>query len=351
MRREKRRGLVFSDSLKMQRNDDSGDDPADENYVPTIFSYKEKPVNAERENRAARRNIQKDFKDAECKQKEQEKRQLSFSTFIHSSYTKSRDEEPSSDTEGLVIEPDDVDIGVRHTRDAGVQCDPDPLLLENLALKSEIRRLQGLQWSVDKIKDDDTKTKFYTGLPSFAVFLWLFNYLVPKCEKMVYWRGTSMTPTERARPRRLMSLEPIDQFLATLMRLKVGLFVEDIAERFGVSVGTYSQYFTTWVCLLYQELRPLNPFPSRDIIQRNMPSCFHSFPNLRVILDCTEIFVQKSSSLVNQNLSFSHYKHHTTIKFLIGITPSGVISLISEGFGGRVSDRQMIEKSLLLDML
>lgn len=57
----------------------------------------------------------------------------------------------------------------------GVQCDPDPLLLENMALKSEIRRLQGLQWSVDKIKDDDTKTKFYTGLPSFAVFMWLFK--------------------------------------------------------------------------------------------------------------------------------------------------------------------------------
>lgn len=57
----------------------------------------------------------------------------------------------------------------------GVQCDPDPLLLENLALKSETRRLQGLQWSVDKIKDDDTKTKFYTGLPSFAVFMWLFK--------------------------------------------------------------------------------------------------------------------------------------------------------------------------------
>lgn len=57
----------------------------------------------------------------------------------------------------------------------GVQCDPDPLLLENLALKSKIRRLQGLQWSVDKIKDDDTKTKFYSGLPSFAVFMWLFK--------------------------------------------------------------------------------------------------------------------------------------------------------------------------------
>lgn len=31
------------------------------------------------------------------------------------------------------------------------------------------------QWGVEKIKDDDTATKFYTGLPCFAVFLWLFK--------------------------------------------------------------------------------------------------------------------------------------------------------------------------------
>lgn len=56
-----------------------------------------------------------------------------------------------------------------------VQCDPDPLLQENMALKAELRRLQGHKWSVQKIKDDDSKTKFYTGLPSFAVFMWLFK--------------------------------------------------------------------------------------------------------------------------------------------------------------------------------
>lgn len=82
-----------------------------------------------------------------------------------------------------------------------------------------------------------------------------------------------------------------------------------------------------------------------------MPSCFKYFPNLRVILDCTEIFIQRSSSLVNQNQSFSNYKHHTTLKFLVGITPSGVISFVSEGFGGRVSDRQMIERTCLLDLI
>lgn len=202
--------------------------------------------------------------------------------------------------------------------------------------------MQDNKWSVSEIKDDDAMTKFYTGLPSFAVFLWLFNYLAPKCEKIVYWRGSSSTPDERTRSRRCMALDPIDQFLATMMRLKVGLYVQDMAERFGVSVGAFSQYFTTWVCLLYKELKELNPFPSRDVIQRNMPSCFKSFPNLRVILDCTEIFIQRSSSLVNQNQSFSNYKHHTTLKFLVGITPSGVISFVSEGFGGRVSDRQIL---------
>lgn len=47
---------------------------------------------------------------------------------------------------------------------------------ENQRLKSEFKRLQDTKWSVAKIKDEDGMTKFYTGLPSFAVFFWLFKY-------------------------------------------------------------------------------------------------------------------------------------------------------------------------------
>ena len=49
--------------------------------------------------------------------------------------------------------------------------------------------------------------------------------------------------------------------------------------------------------------------------------------------------------------TFSHYKHAHTNKFLIGITPYGAISFISQGYGGRASDKVVTEASGFLDNL
>ena len=44
-----------------------------------------------------------------------------------------------------------------------------------------------------------------------------------------------------------------------------------------------------------------------------------------------------------------HYKHHNTVKFLIGITPQRAISFIPKGWGGRVSDQLITEKCGIFD--
>ncbi|XP_062594532.1 uncharacterized protein LOC134255941, partial [Saccostrea cucullata] len=71
------------------------------------------------------------------------------------------------------------DIDIKTFIDKGVQCNPDPLLEENLAMTKELEDLKRERdrhkWSAEKmIANDDGKTKYYTGLPFFAVFIWLF---------------------------------------------------------------------------------------------------------------------------------------------------------------------------------
>ena len=49
--------------------------------------------------------------------------------------------------------------------------------------------------------------------------------------------------------------------------------------------------------------------------------------------------------------TWSQYKHYNTIKYLISVTPQGVISFISNGWGGRTSDKYITENSGFLNHL
>ena len=104
-----------------------------------------------------------------------------------------------------------------------------------------------------------------------------------------------------------------DQIFLFLVRVKVGRFTVDLAVAFRVSASTVSRTVITWTNFLYFTLGRLPVWPTRAQIQRHMPTCFQeTYPNVRVILDCTEIFLETSSSLVLQSEVFSSYKSHTT---------------------------------------
>lgn len=127
------------------------------------------------------------------------------------------------------------------------------------------------------------------------------------------------------------------------------MFLQDLSDRFDVSLSTLSRVFNTWIPLLEKELENLNPFPTRDITAQTLPASFQNFHNIRCIIDCTELFIERASSLTTQSLTFSNYKHHTTVKFLVAIVPTGGICFVSHGWGGRVSDRCITEKCGFLD--
>ena len=70
-----------------------------------------------------------------------------------------------------------------------------------------------------------------------------------------------------------------------------------------------------------------------------------------MIIDCSEIFVETPSSLDVQAALWSDYKHHTTVKFLYGITPNGASSYISPCYGGRATDIHIVRDSGFLKTL
>jgi len=68
-------------------------------------------------------------------------------------------------------------------------------------------------------------------------------------------------------------------------------------------------------------------------------------------VDCTEIFVQKPSSLVANTQFFSSYKSHATFKGLLGIAPHGAVVFVSSLYSGSISDVELTKASGLLDLL
>ena len=82
-----------------------------------------------------------------------------------------------------------------------------------------------------------------------------------------------------------------------------------------------------------------------------MPSCFTvAFgKSITAIIDCFEIFTETPPDKLSQALLWSSYKHHDTAKLFVVITPQGSISYISEAWGGRTSDKYIVENSGFLD--
>ena len=105
-------------------------------------------------------------------------------------------------------------------------------------LKNENKILLEQQFSLDKIKDDDSAILFYTGFPSYQSLMSFYSFIEPKLSKMQYWKGQHLVRESQPyqddehhkKPGPSRKLTFLDEFLLVLMRLKAGLFVQDLAD-------------------------------------------------------------------------------------------------------------------------
>ena len=110
---------------------------------------------------------------------------------------------------------------------------------------------------------------------------------------MQYWKGEGIVKEsqfyQEDELKKVWSIQKsyLEEFLLVLMRLKAGLFVQDLANRLGISTSLVYRICITWINLLYFELKDMFPFPSQDLVRKHMPKEFAHYATTGIILDCT----------------------------------------------------------------
>jgi len=140
--------------------------------------------------------------------------------------------------------------------------------------------------------------------------------------------------------------------LIFLIKLKTNLTYCALASMFCLHRRTISRIFSETLEIMYFHARKLIFWYPKEVISARMPESFkNSFPNCRVIIDATEIKCKTPQTLQQQVQSYSTYKSSETVKFLVGVAPSGEFTFISKCFGGRATDTFITNKSGFLKLL
>ena len=199
---------------------------------------------------------------------------------------------------------------------------------------------------------------FFTGIQSYEMFTKLHEFVCPFVRRR--WRGTAVLSTRvkrlfKASPKKFgpqRKLSSKDEFLLVLMKLRLGLTNKDLASRFGISVSLVSNLFTSWITAMDKTIGKILVFwPSKEQILASKPQRYRHMPNLVSIIDCSEIFIERPKNMDIQFQTWSDYKHHNTVKYLVSVAPNSAITYISPLYCGRISDKALTIDCGFLDLL
>lgn len=174
----------------------------------------------------------------------------------------------------------------------------------------------------------DQNPMLYLGVPSNCLFV-----IDDICDKLALQSGHG-------------SLSKVDIIRLILMKVKLDDSFERLGHMFGISKSRASVIFSTYAPLVSSHLKQFVYWPTREFIRARVPLAFRKrYSDVESIIDAFEIQIEKPSNVMWQAQTWSNYKHCNTFKYLISITPDGLINFISREFGGRIADDDLTVSS------
>ena len=313
------------------------DDPTSPDYIPSLFAHVMSPVK-----RKVERQLSRYERTSVCKRRRlQAWREGEAAGSSHPPSDPSLiDFVPHSLPQPLPLQSDSshckqtaeqsviTDVTLEAMRRLESEC--INLREENQKLRLEIDSMK----TPDKFLDNPSKVRYFTGLPSITVLRAIFDFV-----------SVPISTSQSALP-------PFQQFLMVLMKLRLNVDNELLSSLFHVHASTVSRYFQKWISVMYQRLKPLVMWPDQEQLHKTMPMEFRrDFSRCIVIIDCFEVFMERPKGLKARAQTWSNYKHHNTVKFLIGISPQGSVTYVSKGWGGCVSDQYLTQNCGILEHL
>ena len=122
---------------------------------------------------------------------------------------------------------------------------------------------------------------------------------------------------------------------------------------FGISRQTANRYYNAWLEVMRELFSDaFGSWPYIGEFSATIPSKIKSlFPNITLIIDCTEFKIETPRNPDTARKCYSSYKHAYTIKILIGVETDGNVALLSHAFMGGISDIAIVKACGLLDRL
>jgi hypothetical protein len=144
-------------------------------------------------------------------------------------------------------------------------------------------------------------------------------------------------------PLRAKELTLIDELFAVLMTLKLGLYLDDTADRFHVAKTELLQFFSVWVACMHAKLPALSggPVDTTGVPgggEGGGPAVLRRTPNVRLVLAWLRVHLESNGTehILDKKVPY---------RALLGIDTKGVVHFSSKLWRDNLDPGTILEKS------